>query len=154
MMRQEHHLFIDGQMRSIEGFQLVELKYFLGSFLRESKIFDEVIIGYIGDNHLFSNIISYPEQRKEGIPRVNPKEIQEILNTINLDALIGWNYVATAKGSEFDVICKITRWFYVLINNTQLSIDEMRLHYDQAEFDRNAKLINKLMRDVKKNLLS
>jgi hypothetical protein len=149
-----HHLYIDGQMRPLEGFQLLELQYFLGSFIRESVIFDEVILAYIGDNNLFAKIVAYPEKRKQGVPGINPREIQKILDSIDLNALKGWNYVSTAKGTEFDIICKITRWFYLLINNTQMSIEEIRAKNSIVEFDRNARLIKRLMREVKKNLLS
>lgn len=147
-------IVIEGKTLKINDTRLLELNSLCSQFVQKSLMFDEIIIAYISDNSFFHTIYRYPLERKAHLGQISRYELQKILDEIDLISLDKWDYVSTAEGTDFDIVCKITDTFFILINNTEMSIDELYVKWRKSHFDNVAYLIKELMIDIKKNLLS
>lgn len=117
-------------------------------FIQRSKIFDEVAVVQIcTDRHLL-HVYDFSYRNLAKLDAINAKEVKALLPLVDNLTVDEWSYLPAAKGTDFDVIYKMSPNLFLLINNTEMSIEEIQAQWCQNSFDEIRHLIDGFVRDI------
>lgn len=100
-----------------------ELDYISLQFIQLTRCFDEIIIIEKKDE-IFTPVYDFSlrDQEESAIENSEFEELVIIWNTLNI---WDWQYITQAEWSSFDMIGNINNIYYLCVNNTKLSINEL-----------------------------
>lgn len=104
-------------------------------FIQRSKIFDEIAVVQIcTDRHLL-HVYDYSYRNLAHLDAINAKEVKALLPLVDNLTVDEWSYLPAAKGTDFDVIYK-------------MSIEDIQSQWCQNSFDEIRHLIDGFVRDI------
>ena len=117
-------------------------------FIQNSHIFDEIAVVEISaDRHLL-HVYDFSYRNLANLEPINEREVRVLLPLIDNLTVDEWSYIDSAKGSDFDVIYKMTPKLFLLINNTEMSIKEIQQQWCQDSFEKIREQIDGFVRNI------